>query len=152
MRGYTKDEVETHGGRPAVNVKARHWPDATRVVERFGCSEETALRASQYAYESHVEVFWEDAQAVAEVYFGPECEVWAEGRSGGWLVAPWLGIVEDWDGVTLNRWALFERRIRELVRYLCSWEAVEDTIESNEWAVDNAAIEGMMQAAAEALA
>jgi hypothetical protein len=163
MKGYTKQDVEQHGsgfgdGQPAVNVKSRTFPTIDQVVERFGCSEETAQQALEFAFESHQGSFWESAQEVAQHYFGP-CVVYSEGHSGGWLViAPKLerGLVtmrsllpdvEGWDAITLNKWALFERCLQREVEYLCSWEAVEASIDANAWAEDQTAIEGMLEVA-----
>jgi hypothetical protein len=162
MRGYTKEDVTLHsegfgrGRQPAVNVKVGSYPGSAQVVERFGCSEETAQRALEYALEAAQEWFWqEDVTAFARFHLGPEYghkdhqrrRVWSEGRSSGWLVVSDLPPVEEWDGVMLNKWALFERAIRREVDHLSSWEWVEDMIAANEWAVDQTAIEGMLATA-----
>lgn len=165
MKGYTKADVTLRsdgigrGSQPAINVKVRDYPGVDQVVERFGCSEETAERALEYALKTGSEVFWQwSALCIAEDYFGPCC-VYSEGRSNGWLVLapklegslvttePLLAPVDEWDGVMLNRWALFTRAIRREVDYLSSWEWVEDMIAANEWAVDQTAIEGMIATA-----
>ncbi len=165
MKGYTKDDVRLHSnnafgvGQPAVNVKIGRYPTVGQVMDRFGCSERTAEKAAEYAFQSASELFWREyAPHLAEHYFGP-CKVYSEGRSNGWLVLapklegslvtsrPLLPPVQDWDGVMLNRWALFERAIRREVDWLSSWEWVEDMISANEWAVDQTAIEGMLATA-----
>ncbi len=165
MRGYTKADVDLHSdgfaqrGQPAVNVKVRYGFGVERVQARFGCSEATAEKAAEFAFEAASEAFWNWlAPEQADYYFGP-CKVYSEGRSNGWLVLapklegslvtnrPLLPPVEEWDGIMLNKWALFERAIRAEVAYLSSWEWVEDMIEANEWAVDQTAIEGMLATA-----
>jgi hypothetical protein len=165
MRGYTKADVDMHSDgfgqwrQPAVKVKVGAYPGVDQVTGRFGCSEGTAEKALQYAFASAAETFWQEtAPELAERYFG-ECCVYSEGRSGGWLVLapklrdglvtgrPLLPAVEDWDGSMLNRWACFERAVRAEVDYMCSWEWVEGMISANEWAVDQTAIEGMIETA-----
>jgi hypothetical protein len=166
VKGYTKDDVQMHsegfgrGARPAVNVKAYRFPTTDQVVERFGCSEETAGKALEYAFELACYSFWEvGATNIAEHYFGPayghvthkDRKVWQEGRQGGWLVVHDLPDLDEWDGVMLNRWALFERSCRREVAYLTSWEQVEGSIEANGWALDQTAIEGAVGAALDSL-
>jgi hypothetical protein len=137
-------------------VKVGSYPRVQQVVNRFGCSEDTASRALEHAFSSAQELFWgEYAPDLAERFFGVEYghvahkdrRVWSEGRSSGWLVVSDLPPVDDWDGVMLNRWALFERAIRLEVAWLSSWEWVSDMISANEWAVDQTAIEGMLATA-----
>ncbi len=165
MTGYTKEDVTLHSegfgpGQPAVNVKVGGYPSIDQVVERFGCSDETAQKALEFALEAATEQFWQwHAPDIAERYFGA-CTVYSEGRTNGWLVLapklrvllimalrPLLPPVEGWDGVMLNRWALFERAIQREVAWLSSWEWVSDMIDMNEWAVDQTAIEGMLATA-----
>lgn len=165
MRGYTKEDVEQHCQhfgqlQAAVNVKVRDFPSIDQAVDRFGCSEVTAERALEFALEMHTEEFWENAGEEAVYYLGP-CKVYSEGRCGGWLVvapdmgrnmvttSPLLGDVEGWDAITLNKWALFERCIKQNIEWLCGWEQVSASIAANEWAVDQTAIEGMMAVAVE---
>ena len=165
MRGYRKADVDLHSdgfaqrGQPAVNVKAQYDFDVGRVQARFGCSEATAEKAADFAEEAASEGFWKySAPEIAKHFFGPCC-VYSEGRSDGWLVLapklegsrvtnrPLLPPVEEWDGVMLNKWALFERAIRAEVDYLSGWQSVAALIEVNDWAVDQTAIEGMVAAA-----
>ena len=126
-----KADVKTHSALPAVNVKCH---------ERFGgdyadsiASNPTTERATKWAWETHVEQFWQDAQNDAEFLFGKGVKVYAAGRSGGWLVVEGLPEVEGWNAIMLGKWALFVKA-READRdYLCSAEAVRETIEANEW-------------------
>ncbi len=145
MRGYTKDDVQLHyergKGSPAVNVKVYGPYLAGKVQDRFGCSEEVAEKALGFAFDSACRRFWEeDAQDLADHYFAKygKVKVYSEGRSSGWLVTYDLPDVEEWDGVLLNRWALFAKAIRQAVDWLNSWEYVEEEIAANRWAEDGA--------------
>lgn len=162
MKGYTKSDVTCrrvgYGGHafPTVNVKSYAYIGTERVIDRFGCSEATAQRALEWVWESACESFWEkdgDAHELADHYLSRYAyhvrdKVNQDGRSGGWLVVDGLPEVSEWDGALLNSWALFERAIRRAVDYLTSWEWAEDMIAANEWALDHAAIERMLEEAA----
>jgi hypothetical protein len=156
MRGFTKDDVEQHndGGfvgplYPSVNVKCYKFPDIDDVMERFGCSEKTAERALEYAFETHAEMFWETAKDdLTEHYFvGERLKLYSAGRSGGWLVVVGLPDIEDWDAIALSRWARFATGIRREVDWLGEKDNVLELIALNEWATDQASIEGMIAVA-----
>ena len=141
MRKYTREDVDTHrlgygyGRAPAVNVKNRNHVDADVVVHEFGCSQATAEKALEWAWESACEVFWSmDAPQIVEESFGEYAKFHSEGRSSGWLVVTNLPPIEEWDAIALGRWRSFENRVRREVDYLTSAEWVLDTIEANEWA------------------
>ena len=149
---YRKADIDTHndggiGGPqyPAVNVKTRHWPDADLVRRTFECSENRAEWASQAAYDMHAESFWESAGDDAEYMLGP-CKVYSAGRSGGWLIVEGLPPIESWDAIMVAKWGRFERAMHAEVEYLCSDEAIVDSIRANEWALDADAITAMMVA------
>ena len=149
-KGYTKDDIEFHRDgygpmRPAVNVKVYHYPSVWDVMDDFDCSEETAEKALEYAFESAQYRFWEEAQEIADWHlsnhFG-KVKVYSEGRSGGWLVVHGLAYrdeVEDyWDALDLTAWYAFEKAIRAEIKYLCSWEYIKEDIEANRWAEEGA--------------
>ena len=150
---YRKSDIDTHndggiGGPyyPAVKVKSYHWPWASTIQERFACSEATAERASEYAWEAHAMVFWEDAEREAEEVFPDSLKVYSAGRSGGWLIVTGLPPIESWDAIMVSKWGRFEAWVLELVEWSCKDEEVLDTIEANEWALDADAITAMMVA------
>lgn len=153
MRGYHKSDVEHHrvgyGGTayPTINVKVYSFPTVDMVVDRFGCEEKTAKQALEFAFQSACEAFWECVPELAEHYLGERVKVWQEGRQGGWLIIDGLHESSDWDGVMLNRWALFEHNVDKDVLWRTAWEQVEDAIDSNMWAEDHKAHEGMLEAA-----
>lgn len=57
---------------------------------------------------------WEDAQAVADDIWG-NAEVYAEGRSGGWLVVGGIGDPDGWDLMDINAWSRFDRCVRSIL-------------------------------------
>ena len=132
---------------PALNVKCYTLPDPDAVVTRFGCSAATAERALEWAVESHREDFWgpcgpdspypSRAQDALREAFGDaadKLEIWAAGRSGGWLIVRGLPPVEEWRRADLARWSVFAREIAAEIAYLSSEETLLDTIEANGWA------------------
>ena len=149
---------------PALNVKCYHLPDPDAVTARFGCSAATAERALEWAVESHREDFWgpcgpdspypSRAQDALREAFGDaadKLEIWAAGRSGGWLIVKGLPPVEEWRKADLAKWSVFAREIAAEIAYLASEEALLDTIEVHEWAgpePQDAARVGEMYAAA----
>ncbi len=164
MRGYTKQDIDFHregyGDRflPAVKVKVYNFPTADMVIDRFGCCESTAKKLVDWAWESQQEHFWNEgmdgkgeAHDSAEHHLGHGLTVHGEGRSSGWVVVNGLPDADEWDGVALQRWAMFEREVRAEVKYLCSWEAVEELIDMNKWAVDPCSIQGMVNTALDAI-
>lgn len=62
-------------------------------------------------------------------------QVYAAGRSGGWLVVSGLPDVEAWDAIDLARWRRFERLIRDLADseypYEFIWHLHENVWEPN---------------------
>jgi hypothetical protein len=140
MKGYTKSDVDTHGREalPAVNVKV-HYFGGGLSADDFGCTEDVFETALEYAFMSAQEAFWyDDAPALAKHRLGPYVTIHSEGRSGGWLVVSGLDDVDDWDAVTLNKWALFERDIQREVAYRSSKDVVREDILANRWAEDGA--------------
>jgi hypothetical protein len=140
-----KEQIETHSdgyGRsshPAVNVKVRNFPSAYQVAEHFQCSEETAAKALEYAFESAQQNFWESAEELARHYLKQSgLEVYSEGRSGGWLVVHGLPDIESWDAIMVSRWSRFADAVAREVAYLCSEEQVFESIEANQWGKDGA--------------
>ena len=141
VKGYTRNDVEMHSdhflGRDshvAVKVKVWRFTATESVVDKFGCSEKEAQKALGRAFELHQQSFWEyDVPSLTEHFFGKNVKWRTEGRQGGWLVVCNIGVPSEWDGVKLNRWALFAKRIKTTVAYLSSDEVVLDTIEANGW-------------------
>jgi len=152
MRRFTKADVEMHAdgfgraGHPAVNVKVYRFPSVDEIVDRFGCSEATAVKAGNYAFEMEQEVFWEDAKELAREVFG-NVKVYSEGRSGGWLVVHGLPDVGSWDAITVSAWGRFERQLKADIAYRTSKDSVFGDIEANEWAMDDASLTAMLVAA-----
>ena len=153
----SREDVETHSDnygmvqRPAINVKVYHFPSVERVVDHFGCSEATAEKALEWAFESHQGQFWETAEDEAEYALGEGLKVYSEGRSGGWLVVHGLPDLDGWDAVMLAKWRRFAGLIAQEVEFYTSWEQVEEMIAMNEWALDAQALEAAISAGLEAL-
>lgn len=141
---YTKDDVEKHSAGyyapyyPAVNVKVYHFPQAYKVADHFHCTEETAQKAVEYAWDMEAQAFWEDVQGTAEDVFGKGVKAYSAGRSGGWLLVEGLTDIESWNAVDLAKWRKFEKIIKADVKYRTSEEAVFEDIEANRWAEDGA--------------
>lgn len=144
---------------PALNVK-HYGPveyTAERVAEHFGCDKATAERAVGFVYGSAVEIFWEQhaldalnfamlgdkgASEVKPAGLGESpFKVWAEGRSGGWLVVEGLPDVAAWPGATFQKWRKFARLIRDEMTYLASWDYGREMLEENEWAPKTGTVE-----------
>ena len=87
------------------------WNDGTALGELVDGREGYGWRseAAGDAFESA----GEDAAAIFGEY--PRPKVYAEGRSGGWLVVDGLPSVDTWDAVALGRWRRFERYVRAAV-------------------------------------
>lgn len=138
MKRYTKNDVRTHSDsgpeRPAVRVKCDSFALGLDVAGEFSCDDATAKKALEYAWTSHCEQFWEQAQETAEFHLGKGVTIYSEGRSSGWLVVDGLPDLESWDAIQLTKWAKFERSILAEVAYLSSAEQVRDSITANEWA------------------
>ena len=152
MRRFTKADVEMYSGgygragHPAINVKVHDFPSADEIVDRFGCSEATAMKAGEYAFAVEQEVFWEGAKELARELFG-NVKVYSAGRSGGWLVVEGLPDVGSWDAITVLAWGRFERQLKADIASRTSKDSVFDGIEANEWAMDDASLTAMLVAA-----
>lgn len=136
---------------PALNVKdhGRVEYTAERIAAHYGCDERLARRAVEFVYESEHEQFWDyDApELLNHVMLGPDkggdyapvglkespFKVYAEGRSGGWLVVEGLPPVSEWDGATFQKWRKFARLIRETMEFKRTFECARDLIDANEW-------------------
>lgn len=146
MKHYTKSDVETHSANyyapyyPAVNVKVYGlYPLQSKIEETFNCSEETAQKALEFAFDSACEMFWdENAQEIADDVFGDGVTIYSAGRSAGWLIVEGLSEIEDWDAVNLAKWRSFENKIKAEVKYLTSWDSIKDAIDANRWAEEGA--------------
>jgi len=140
---FRKSDIQSHGGHPAINVKCYKFPhdlpDATgNIMEEFGCTEEVARQALEYAYETAVENFWQLAETHAREIFGPSAEVFSAGRSGGWLIVQGIGgsgdMWDEWNAPKVAKWGRFVRTIHAEMAYLGSWEQARETIEAHRWA------------------
>lgn len=136
-----KDDVQFHlegfgrRARPAVNVKVYRLPVKVEDVQkRFGCDEDTAEKALQFAFDSRQQMFWEDVQGIAEDCLGKGVKVYSEGRSGGWLVVEGLPAFDSWDAVQLGKWASFTASVAEVIKGYTDKEMLLDDIEANRWA------------------
>lgn len=137
MDTYTKANVKSHceymrTGHPAVNVKVHTTPTTDDVVKRFKCSEAQAQRACEYCFTSMQQSFWENAESMAQEIF-PNCKVYSEGRSGGWLVVHELPDVETWDAVMLAKWRRLEKLVQQEVKNACDENTWFESIEANKW-------------------
>ena len=164
MKGYTKADVTMHSdgpfrdGKPSVNVKVRRYPGPDDVRRRFGCSEATATQALETVYQWCSEDFYLEAEDLARETFGA-VKVYTEGRSDGWLVVcpdvgpgrvsdtSGVGDPADWDGPAIHRWAVFERRVRELVEEHTATDHVLDVMSANELCHDEGARERVLEEA-----
>ena len=139
-----KSQIQFHSdgfGRPAhpaVNVKCRHWPRASDIASRLSCTEGQADKASQFAYESACENFWEQIQDTAEYYLGKSVKVYSEGRSSGWLVIHDLPDVDGWDALRVSAWDRFAKAVAADIAYRCQLDTVCESIEANQWHKDGA--------------
>jgi len=144
MPRYRKADIDTwaafnHRRVPAVNVKVYHYPTTGKVEGAFNCSESAASQALQFAFESAQQRFWEDVQDVARDIFGKHVKVYAEGRSGGWLIVDGINEdVESWDAIAVSRWGRLTKWCDREIDFLTSWEYVKDDIEANAWAKEGA--------------
>jgi hypothetical protein len=137
-----------YGAHPAVCVKVHHNLGCSTkdVMEKFGCSEEQAEKALQFAFDAECVQFWEHWQddsgdfenglhgSPEYAYFpGHKVTVSCEGRSGGWLVVYGLPEFEEWDAVLLARWNRFQNAVLADVKYRTGAEALMSDIDCNEW-------------------
>jgi hypothetical protein len=124
MRTYPRDDVETHDGYPAVNVKVYgDLSDGFKAYAKYAPADggdypaefdEDWVRAN--VSDKYLdELFWdvcsfefEMVEQDAEEILG-DVKVSREGRSGGWAVVTGLPNLEDWDAVQLAKWRKFER-------------------------------------------
>jgi hypothetical protein len=153
MARFTKADIERHTDRgygtyyPAVNVKVHKLGCTVQdVVDKFGCTEEIAQDALNFAFEAACESFWaywSDATGGHEngltgsaeyAYFpGESVMVYSMGRSDGWLVVEGLSPVEEWDAVMLSRWIRFRNDVLADVEHQRSKENLLESIEANQW-------------------
>lgn len=144
MSKFTKEDVQFHEDRPwgelypAINVKCYNYIHSRKVQEKFKCSEKTADKALEFAFESAQERFWEDAQEEAKEIIWEGVKIYSAGRSGGWLIAQKLGDVKDWDAIALSKWRKFVKYVENEIKYLCSEEYVLEEIEANKWYLEGA--------------
>ena len=129
---------------PTVNVKtyrqAYSWPMTSAIAARLGVSDALAEQASQYAYDSAQEAFWEnwkDADELAQ-YFAEPVEVWQDGRSGGWLIVDGLPELDSWNAVRVAKWAKFQRDVHADIAHRCALDTVCEDIVANRWAEEGA--------------
>jgi hypothetical protein len=153
----TKDDIEFHGGKPAVNVKVDTYlrnvklPIGLGGVVKDGRTtwtytdpEFTAEWVGENLDEEAIDFyFWEacregfeQLQEVAEDiwyedrgWYSPK--VWSEGRSGGWAVVDGLPDVENWDAVMLGKWRRFTKYARAVADGVP--EQMMTTIYINRW-------------------
>lgn len=144
MSRFRKSDVQFHSdgyraAHPAVNIKVKNpylWEHVDKAKKEFECSEETAEKTLNWAFDSGCEQFWDWAQQQADELFGPCIKVWQEGRSGGWLIVEGLPRWDDWDAIDLMYWYRFQKRIKEAVKFYSSWEYLKETIEGNPWWIE----------------
>lgn len=153
----TKDDIEFHGGKPAVNVKVdtylRHvklpiclggvstrigsqitWQYTEPEFTAEWVEENLDYEAIQFYFDNACEEGWQQLQDLAdaiwlETWYAPK--VWSEGRSGGWAVVDGLPDVEDWNAVMLSKWRRFAKYAREVADDVPT--QVMTTIYLNRW-------------------
>ena len=134
-----KSEIQTHQdgyrpSNPAINVKVRQLGvTAEQIAEHFQCSEQTAQRALNFAFESAKEQFWEQAKEFAAEVFGRDVTVYTEGRSGGWLTLHGLPELETWDARMVGKYARLAAWCRTEIEYRVSRKCLIDDIDANGW-------------------
>jgi len=133
-----KTDVETHNigyGRPhypAINIKVYHFAPGLS-AEELECDEETYEKACEFAFESICMEFWEDVRNEVCNILGKGMQVYATGRSGGWLVVVGLPPISSWDAIALAKWARLEKFCKNTIDYLSSKEYIKDMILANRW-------------------
>jgi hypothetical protein len=151
MRPQTASGITLHadnparGGRPAINVKCRTWPRVREIGAvlypgraTLTITEQDAIeRASGFAYDSAVELFWEDVGNLIQEHFpylaGNRRRGWErEGRQGGWLVLD-LPDPDDWDDDTMARWQALERDVMADITARSDPAAIAEDIRANDW-------------------
>lgn len=133
-----KADVQTsyHQGShdlPMVNVKIHGWGMRDVDYSELDIAAEDAADFGWDWIESHLteqqidgwwslacEHGWEDAERDAEEIFGPNVNVYSEGRCGGWLVVSGLPDVESWDAIMLSKWKRFAKWVRAAADYVPS--------------------------------
>jgi len=134
-----REDVDTHSAHyygpqyPAIRVKADAWPSVWKLADSLGISEGQAERASDYAFRSACEAFWEDIQGIAEDVFPCPVKVYSAGRSGGWMIVQGLSPLADWDAIALARWAKLSRIVREDIAHRCKLANVLEDIQAHSW-------------------
>lgn len=142
MKKYTHEDVDFHSdgfgrrGNPAINVKVRNFVRIDKVVAKFGCTEDVAEKALQFAFDAACQIFWEDMPALAKEIFGDYVTAYSEGRSSGWYVVHGLPAIDTWDAVLLAKWRKLENAVRAEVAYRTSEICVLEDIEVNQWFKD----------------
>ena len=126
---YTKKDVKFHRDnfgpvRPAVNVKV---PFLNWHLDEIGASEDLAA----FVFESIQEDFWYHlAPDWAKECLGDHVDIFAEGRSDGWLVVEGLDDPRYWNAIQLAKWRKFETGIRRIIQEITDWDCVKNEIEN----------------------
>jgi hypothetical protein len=164
-RKYTRDDVETQGQHPAVNVKVYGsfedaWPE---FVKDEGPDEGFTLEwiRENISDERLDAIFWDtcgnefeyltmwatsDDDAIFPATKYGRVTMGQEGRSGGWAVVYGLPDIEEWDAVLLARWRKFERVAKDIAAsvplnmlsslYINEWEWQRDELRERERAAN----------------
>jgi hypothetical protein len=132
MTRYTRDDVQTHGSLPAVNVKVYktlHDAWSTFVREEKPDPRFTLDWIEEHVSETELDsAFWMTCEHESEylrdwatstdkddsLFPDDRLRLWHEGRSSGWIVVSGLPEIEEWDAVRLARWRRFERIARNI--------------------------------------
>jgi hypothetical protein len=164
-RKYNRDDVETHGQYPAVNVRVygsiedawaefvkEEQPDEGFTLEwiRENISDERldAIFWNTCGNEFEYLTSWatSDDDAIFPAAQYGRVTMGQEGRSGGWAVVYGLPDIEEWDAVLLARWRKFERVAKDIAAsvplqmlssiYINEWEWQRDEREERERAAN----------------
>lgn len=135
-----KSDVKFHNegfGRtlyPTINIKSYTFGDGLDLEKEFGCNEQTAKQALEFAFDVLAESFFENVKESAkEIFDKYKVKVYRAGRMGGWLIIDGLPDIELWDAVILGKWAKFCKQVKEEKKYVENPENIKETILANEW-------------------
>lgn len=164
MPTYTRGDVYTRSGHPAVNVKCRGWwpgshtDEMLRSIaaenghdpERFAAwwhatedADDIGERWLQPWWDAVAEDAWEQFQECADDIFPSAVQVYSEGRSGGWLVVHGLPDIDSWDAIALSRWRRFERLCRSLCDETYVAERITELVLINRYEAETTAAESL---------
>jgi hypothetical protein len=156
MRGYSRDDVQTHSdgfrdSLPAVNVKV--YDSLADGYKKFRADDPDADAGftldwieENVSEEALDALFWHTCEweteyvegFVAEI-LGPHATLERQGRSGGWLAIRGLDDLDEWDAVQLAKWRKFEKWTRDVADGIMASLVQTIYINDYEWSQDETA-------------